>query len=49
MIPRRRSAPPTLAALRAYAGESIARHKLPRELIIVDHLDRTALGKVRRR
>jgi O-succinylbenzoic acid--CoA ligase len=49
VVPRRRSAPPTLEALRAYAGESIARHKLPREVIIVDHLDRTALGKVRRR
>jgi o-succinylbenzoate---CoA ligase len=49
VVPRRRSAPPTLEALRAYAGESIARHKLPRELIIVDHLERSALGKIRRR
>jgi len=49
VVPRRRSHPPTLEALRAYAGESIARHKLPRELIIVDHLERTALGKIRRR
>jgi o-succinylbenzoate---CoA ligase len=49
VVPRRRSAPPTLEALRVYAGERIARHKLPRELLIVDHLDRTALGKIRRR
>lgn len=49
VVPRRRGVPPTLEALRAYAGESIARHKLPRELIIVDHLDHTALGKIRRR
>jgi len=49
VVPRRRSAPPTLEALRAYAGESVARHKLPRELIIVDHLESTALGKIRRR
>jgi o-succinylbenzoate---CoA ligase len=49
VVPRRRGAPPTLEALRAYASERIARHKLPRELIIVDHLDRTAVGKVRRR
>jgi O-succinylbenzoic acid--CoA ligase len=49
VVPRRRSAPPTLETLRAYAGESIARHKLPRELLIVDHLESTALGKIRRR
>jgi o-succinylbenzoate---CoA ligase len=49
VVPRRRNAPPTLEALRAHASESIARHKLPRELIIVDHLERTALGKIRRR
>jgi o-succinylbenzoate---CoA ligase len=49
VVPRRRSAPPTLETLRAYAGERIARHKLPRELIIVDHLESTALGKIRRR
>jgi O-succinylbenzoic acid--CoA ligase len=49
VVPRRRSDPPTLESLRDYAAETIARHKLPRELIIVDQLDRTALGKVRRR
>jgi o-succinylbenzoate---CoA ligase len=49
VVPRRRTAPPTLDALRDYAAETIARHKLPRELIIVERLDRTALGKIRRR
>lgn len=48
VVPRRRSAPPSLETLRSYAAETIARHKLPRELIIVDHLDSTALGKIRR-
>jgi o-succinylbenzoate---CoA ligase len=49
VVPRRRGAPPSLETLRSYAAETIARHKLPRELIIVDHLDSTALGKIRRR
>jgi O-succinylbenzoic acid--CoA ligase len=48
VVPKRRSAPPALDALRDHAALTIARHKLPRELILVDHLDRTALGKVRR-
>jgi O-succinylbenzoic acid--CoA ligase len=49
VVPRRPSAPPTLESLRDYAAETIARHKLPRELIIVDDLGRTSLGKIRRR
>jgi O-succinylbenzoic acid--CoA ligase len=49
VVPRRPSAPPTLEALRDCAAETIARHKLPRELIIVDDLGRTSLGKIRRR
>jgi len=48
VVPKRRSAPPALDALRDHAAETIARHKLPRELIIVDNLDRTLLGKIRR-
>jgi O-succinylbenzoic acid--CoA ligase len=48
VVPARRSAPPTLEALRDHAASTIARHKLPRELILVEHLDRTALGKIRR-
>jgi o-succinylbenzoate---CoA ligase len=49
VVPRRRAAPPKLDALREYAAETIARHKLPHELIIVERLDRTSLGKIRRR
>jgi acyl-coenzyme A synthetase/AMP-(fatty) acid ligase len=48
VVPRRHSAPPKLEVLRDHAASTIARHKLPRELILVDHLERTALGKVRR-
>jgi O-succinylbenzoic acid--CoA ligase len=48
VVPRDRSAPPSLESLRSYAAASIARHKLPRELILIEGLDRTALGKVRR-
>jgi O-succinylbenzoic acid--CoA ligase len=49
VVPRRRDSPPSLEVLRAHAAATIARHKLPRELILVDHLDRTPLGKIRRR
>jgi O-succinylbenzoic acid--CoA ligase len=48
VVPRVPSAPPSLASLRSYAAATIARHKLPRELILVEALDRTALGKIRR-
>jgi o-succinylbenzoate---CoA ligase len=48
VVPQRRVAPPTLESLRDYAADTIARHKLPRELIIVERLDRTSLGKIRR-
>ena len=48
VVPRRRSAPPSLESLRDHAAQTIARHKLPRDLMLVDHLERTALGKVRR-
>jgi O-succinylbenzoic acid--CoA ligase len=49
VVPRDRGAPPTLESLRSYAAANIARHKLPRELLIVEGVDRTALGKIRRR
>jgi o-succinylbenzoate---CoA ligase len=48
VVPKSHSAPPTLESLRSYAAATIARHKLPRELILVESLDRTALGKIRR-
>jgi len=48
VVPRRRSNPPSLESLRDHAAQTIARHKLPRELLIVDHLERTSLGKIRR-
>lgn len=48
VVPRTASAPPSLESLRSHAAATIARHKLPRELILVESLDRTALGKIRR-
>ncbi len=42
------SAPPTLAEVRGYLGESLARHKLPDELCLVDRIPRTKIGKVDR-
>lgn len=48
VVPRDATAPPTLEALRAHAAARIARFKAPRELVVVHHLERTALGKVRR-
>ncbi len=48
VVPRRPASPPTLESLRDHAADTIARHKLPRELIIVERLDRTSLGKIRR-
>ncbi len=40
--------PPTLDALRAAVKEALAPHAAPRELVLVDEVPRTALGKVRR-
>ena len=48
VVPRRRSAPPTLESLRAHVAGRIAGYKAPRQLVLVDTLPRTALGKVRR-
>jgi len=39
---------PTLAALQQFAGERLARFKVPVALHVVDDLPRTALGKVQR-
>jgi acyl-CoA synthetase (AMP-forming)/AMP-acid ligase II len=40
---------PTLAELREFLGERLARHKLPDELCVVDAIPRTDIGKVDRR
>jgi O-succinylbenzoic acid--CoA ligase len=40
--------PPTLDELRDHAAATIARHKVPRELVLVNELPRTFSGKVRR-
>jgi acyl-CoA synthetase (AMP-forming)/AMP-acid ligase II len=39
---------PGLAELRTFLGESLARHKLPDELAVVDRIPRTKIGKVDR-
>jgi O-succinylbenzoic acid--CoA ligase len=48
VVPADPSRPPTLEQLRDHAGARIGRHRAPRELVIVDSLPRTALGKIRR-
>lgn len=40
--------PPTLLELRDFLGRSLARHKLPDELAVVDAIPRTVIGKVDR-
>ncbi len=39
---------PTLGALRSFLGTSLARHKLPDELCVLEHIPRTKIGKVDR-
>jgi len=48
VIPADPAEPPTLEELRDFAAEAIARHKTPRELILVEALPRTFSGKIRR-
>lgn len=48
VVPRLPHDPPDLAALRTAAKERLPAHAAPRELVLVDRLDRTTLGKVRR-
>ena len=48
MVPHSASDPPGLDALRDFTGGRIARFKAPRELVLVEAIDRTALGKIRR-
>jgi O-succinylbenzoic acid--CoA ligase len=42
------SGPPALDALRSAVKEALAAHAAPRELVLIDEVPRTALGKVRR-
>ena len=44
-----RTDPPTLASLRAHAQNSLAHHKLPEDLLLVDEIPLTAMQKVDRR
>jgi O-succinylbenzoic acid--CoA ligase len=48
VVPADGSDPPGLEGLREFAAGTIARHKLPRELVLVPELPRTFSGKVRR-
>lgn len=48
VVPRSRDGAPTLEELRDFVGTRIARFKAPREIVLVEQIDRTALGKVRR-
>jgi len=48
VVPRNPAAPPTLEELRDHVGAVMGRHRAPRELVIVEELPRTALGKLRR-
>ncbi|HEY3810259.1 MAG TPA: AMP-binding protein [Acidimicrobiales bacterium] len=48
VVPTDPSAPPALADLRAVVAERVAPYAAPRQLVMVDQLPLTAIGKVRR-
>ena len=48
VVPTDASDPPTLDGLRGFAATTLARHKLPRELVVAAELPHTLSGKVRR-
>jgi O-succinylbenzoic acid--CoA ligase len=48
VVPRSGGDPPTLEDLRRFASQRLARHKGPRELVLVAELPRTSSGKARR-
>lgn len=48
VVPADPAEPPGLDELRAFAAARVARHKVPRELVLVDELPRTFSGKLRR-
>ncbi|MDQ6726979.1 MAG: fatty acid--CoA ligase family protein [Actinomycetota bacterium] len=49
VVPREPGSPPTLADLRAFAAEHLSAAKLPRQLVVVEAIPRTAGGKPLRR
>lgn len=49
VVPTDAAAPPTLDDLRAHGSETLARHKLPEGLVVVDEIPLTAMQKVDRR
>jgi O-succinylbenzoic acid--CoA ligase len=49
VVARPGSAAPALDALRAFAGERLAKPQLPRQVVVVDAIPRTASGKPLRR
>jgi O-succinylbenzoic acid--CoA ligase len=48
VVPVDPAAPPSLSEVRGLVGERLARFAAPRQLVVVDTLPRTAIGKVRR-
>jgi O-succinylbenzoic acid--CoA ligase len=48
LVPRRRSEPPQLDALREWVKEALPAYCAPRELVLIDAVPRTAIGKPRR-
>jgi O-succinylbenzoic acid--CoA ligase len=49
VVPADAASPPTLAELRAFAADRLSAAKLPRQLVVVASVPRTAGGKPRRR
>lgn len=48
VVPQHPASPPTLGELRDLVGERLPRFAAPRQLVLVEELPKTALGKVRR-
>jgi acyl-CoA synthetase (AMP-forming)/AMP-acid ligase II len=48
VVPRTIDDPPSIEELRDHASDTIARHKTPREMVLLAELPRTPGGKVRR-
>jgi malonyl-CoA/methylmalonyl-CoA synthetase len=48
VVPTDPSSPPALADLRAVVAERVAPYAAPRQLVMIDQLPTTAIGKVQR-